>query len=227
MTRRPSLLAARAVRVHPRPPVSPLFALPDPFVVALANHRNAVIARDALGPFGAVYNLVPATDPVPIVRGAVVVDLVPSALLPRGFLANALTSARTTPVLLIAPALPVEVIVPPVPPDVFVSVAHPALTAARLRRFAVAALAFAHFGDAAVADAIGAMAADYALSPRESMLLVAAVAGASRRAILDAAAVTLNTLKTQIRSLLVKAGARTLDELALRVLRTALVLTSS
>ncbi len=60
------------------------------------------------------------------------------------------------------------------------------------------------------------------LTPREVDLLVAAVAGVPRKTLSDELGVSENTLKTQVRGLLRKTDAGTLEELARNTLQLAL-----
>jgi DNA-binding NarL/FixJ family response regulator len=77
--------------------------------------------------------------------------------------------------------------------------------------------------DDRVAALIESLVRRHTLSTREAELLVAAVAGTSRKTILQSKGISGNTLKTQIRHLLQKLDAPNLDEVAMGVLRAALL----
>jgi FixJ family two-component response regulator len=73
-----------------------------------------------------------------------------------------------------------------------------------------------------IARILDAMALDRGLTPREAELVAAAVAGMPRRLVAEELGVSENTLKVQVRLLLVKCQANNLDELADVILRRAL-----
>lgn len=73
-----------------------------------------------------------------------------------------------------------------------------------------------------VARRIDAFALERRLTPREAELVCAAVAGMPRRLVADELGVSENTLKVQIRRLLLKCGAEDLDDLSDAILRQAL-----
>jgi DNA-binding NarL/FixJ family response regulator len=72
-----------------------------------------------------------------------------------------------------------------------------------------------------VSQLVAEMAQKHALSRRETELLVNAVTGGNRHALLRDKGISGNTLKTQVRALLRKMDAGSLDELAMRILRAA------
>jgi DNA-binding CsgD family transcriptional regulator len=67
---------------------------------------------------------------------------------------------------------------------------------------------------------VEAMARKHKLSPGERDILAAAVQGKDRRGIIESRHASPNTLKTQIRRLLIKTGHSTLDDLRDAVLRS-------
>jgi DNA-binding NarL/FixJ family response regulator len=69
-------------------------------------------------------------------------------------------------------------------------------------------------------SAVETVAAKHTLSPIEREILAAALLGQDRRSIIDARHVSPNTLKTQVRRLLLKTGYFTLDDLRDAVLRS-------
>ncbi len=92
-----------------------------------------------------------------------------------------------------------------------------------LRGFIQHAVALDRVRDVRVASIIGDFVQRFGLSPRESELLAAAVAGTSRKTLADELGTTENTLKTQVRQLLRKCGdQKSLEELGRLVLRQAI-----
>lgn len=88
--------------------------------------------------------------------------------------------------------------------------------------FARRALALHWTRNERVARRIDVFAVEQRLTPRESELVCAAVAGMPRRLVAEEIGVSENTLKAQIRRLLLKCGAGDLDDLAGVILREAL-----
>jgi DNA-binding NarL/FixJ family response regulator len=84
------------------------------------------------------------------------------------------------------------------------------------------AVAFERTRDERIARIIEADAARFDLTPRESEILSAAVAGTSRKLLANQLGTTENTLKTQVRQLLRKCGHDSLEELGRYVLHQAL-----
>lgn len=91
-----------------------------------------------------------------------------------------------------------------------------------LRGFLKLAVAVERARDARIARVIEANARRFALSPRESDILAAAVAGTARKILADQLGTTENTLKTQVRQLLRKCGHESLEELGRYVLHQAI-----
>lgn len=91
-----------------------------------------------------------------------------------------------------------------------------------LRGFLRRAVAFERVPDERTTWAIDEVARRKKLSPREVEVLIAAVAGVSRKVLADELGTSENTLKTQIRSVLRKCSAGTLEELARSTLQLAL-----
>lgn len=91
-----------------------------------------------------------------------------------------------------------------------------------LRGFLRRAIALERVEDQRISWAIDETSRRLGLTPREVDLLVAAVAGVPRKVLADELGVTENTLKTQVRGLLRKCDASTLEELARATLQLAL-----
>jgi len=77
--------------------------------------------------------------------------------------------------------------------------------------------------DERVAAWVSQLARVRGLTPREMQLVAYALGNESRQKVIRRLGITENTLKTQVRSLLRKCNARSMDGLAKRVLRDALV----
>ena len=88
--------------------------------------------------------------------------------------------------------------------------------------FARRAIAYHWTRDFRVAQLVDALAVERALTPRESEIAAAAVAGMPRRLVASELVVSENTLKVQIRQLLLKCRSASLDEIADGILRQAL-----
>jgi DNA-binding NarL/FixJ family response regulator len=93
-----------------------------------------------------------------------------------------------------------------------------------LKGFLRRAVAFERLKDVRVAELIDIYARRHRLTPRETDLVIGAVAGMSRDALGNQLGTSQNTLKTQVRSLLRKCGLTSLDELARLVLSEMLVI---
>lgn len=93
-----------------------------------------------------------------------------------------------------------------------------------LRGFLRRAVAFDRLKDVQVAELIEVTARRYHLTPRETDIVIGAVAGMSRDSLASHLGTTQNTLKTQVRSVLRKSGQSSLEELARVVLSQMLVL---
>jgi two-component system vancomycin resistance associated response regulator VraR len=91
-----------------------------------------------------------------------------------------------------------------------------------LRGFLRRAVALERIEDERISWAVDENSRRHRLTPREVDLLVAAVAGIPRKVLSDELGVSENTLKTQVRGLLRKTEATTLDELARTTLQLAL-----
>jgi len=91
-----------------------------------------------------------------------------------------------------------------------------------IRGFLRRAVAFERVEDQRITWAVDEMGRRHALTAREVDLLIAALAGVPRKTLTDELGATENTLKTQVRGLLRKAGAATLDDLARATLQLAL-----
>lgn len=91
-----------------------------------------------------------------------------------------------------------------------------------LRGFLQHAVALDRVRDGRVATIIASCVQRYGLSPRETELLAAAVAGTPRKTLADELGTTENTLKTQVRQLLRKCDQKSLEELGRVVLREAI-----
>lgn len=91
-----------------------------------------------------------------------------------------------------------------------------------LRGFLRRAIAMERVEDQRITWAIDELCRRHRLTPREVDLLVAAVAGVPRKVLADELGVSENTLKTQVRGLLRKCDASTLEELARGCLQLAL-----
>lgn len=92
---------------------------------------------------------------------------------------------------------------------------------AGIEAFGRQAIAYCWTSDARVAALVDQYSQDQSLEPREVELVAAAVAGHGRSSLVKTFGVTENTLKSQIRNLLTKSGAASLDSLANDVLRQA------
>ena len=77
--------------------------------------------------------------------------------------------------------------------------------------FARRAIAYHWTRSRRVASILDAMASERQLTPRESELIAAAIAGMPRRLVAEELGVSENTVKVQIRLLLVKCGVSNLD----------------
>jgi DNA-binding NarL/FixJ family response regulator len=88
--------------------------------------------------------------------------------------------------------------------------------------FARRAIAYHWTGDLRVAQVVDALALERELTPREAEIVAAAVAGMPRRLVASEIGVSENTVKVQIRQLLLKCKAASLDEIADGILRKAL-----
>jgi DNA-binding NarL/FixJ family response regulator len=88
--------------------------------------------------------------------------------------------------------------------------------------FARRAIAYHWTGDFRVAQVVDAFALERELTAREAEIVAAAVAGMPRRLVASEIGVSENTVKVQIRQLLLKCGAASLDEVADGILRKAL-----
>ncbi len=95
-----------------------------------------------------------------------------------------------------------------------------------LLTFAQRALVGGWFPDSRVIAWVEVLARTRNLTAREVQLIAYALGGESREAVLRRLGISVNTLKTQVRSLLRKCAARSLDDLANRVLRNALIFES-
>jgi FixJ family two-component response regulator len=91
-----------------------------------------------------------------------------------------------------------------------------------LESFARRAIALHWTRSERVARRIDAFAVEHRLTPRESELVAAAVAGMPRRLVAEELCVSENTLKAQIRLLLVKCDTPDLDDLSNEILKQAL-----
>ncbi len=91
-----------------------------------------------------------------------------------------------------------------------------------LRGFLRRAVALERVEDERISWAVDESARRHRLTPREVDLLVAAVAGVPRKVLADELGVSENTLKTQVRGLLRKTDATTLDEVARATLQLAI-----
>ncbi len=91
-----------------------------------------------------------------------------------------------------------------------------------LRGFLQHAVALDRVRDVRVASIIDDFVHRFGLSPRESELLAAAVAGTARKTLADELGTTENTLKTQVRQLLRKCDQKSLEDLGRLVLRQAI-----
>jgi DNA-binding NarL/FixJ family response regulator len=92
----------------------------------------------------------------------------------------------------------------------------------RLRGFIRRTIAFERVGDLRISWLIEDAVRAYKLSPRETDLLSAAVAGTPRKTLADELGTTENTLKTQVRTLLRKCAHQSLEDLGRHILRQAL-----
>lgn len=90
--------------------------------------------------------------------------------------------------------------------------------------FARRALVRGWSGSDVIADYVDALARTRGLTPRELQLLAYELGGESRRSTLRRLGVTVNTLKTHVRTLLRKCRARSLGQLAATVQRFAMIL---
>lgn len=88
--------------------------------------------------------------------------------------------------------------------------------------FARRAVAYHWTRSPRIASILHTMASERQLTPRESELIAAAIAGMPRRLVAEELGVSENTLKVQVRLLLVKCGVSNLDELADGIVRRAL-----
>ena len=102
-------------------------------------------------------------------------------------------------------------------------IAKPANRSALLG-FARRALVRGWSGSDMIANYVDALARTRGLTPREVQLLAYELGGESRRTTLRRLGVTVNTLKTHVRTLLRKCRARSLGQLAAAVQRFALIL---
>jgi DNA-binding NarL/FixJ family response regulator len=91
-----------------------------------------------------------------------------------------------------------------------------------LRGFVQHAVALDRVRDGRVASIIDNYVQRFGLSPRETDLLAAAVAGTPRKTLADELGTTENTLKTQVRQLLRKCDQKSLEDLGRVVLREAI-----
>ena len=95
-------------------------------------------------------------------------------------------------------------------------------SAESLEGFARRAITHHWTRDIRVAQVVDALALERRLTPREAEIVAASVAGMPRRLVASEIGVSENTVKVQIRQLLLKCKATSLDEVADGVLRKAL-----
>lgn len=91
-----------------------------------------------------------------------------------------------------------------------------------LRGFMRRAVAFERIEDQRIGWAVDEMSSRNRLNPRDVDLLVAALAGVTRKTLADELGISENTLKSQVRQVLRKCGASTLEELARATLQLAI-----
>lgn len=94
---------------------------------------------------------------------------------------------------------------------------------ANIISFVQRALVSGWLPDERVAAWVSQLARVHGLTPREVQLVAYALGNESRQKVIKRLGITENTLKTQVRSLLRKCDARSMDGLAKRILRDALV----
>jgi hypothetical protein len=103
-----------------------------------------------------------------------------------------------------------------------VALIHLPATSLEFRDFAARALVREVLSRPLIASAVLALVKQFDLSPREGELLAVAVAGVPREALFEETGTSPNTVKRQIRSLLCKCGAASMDRVIIRVLHDAL-----
>lgn len=91
-----------------------------------------------------------------------------------------------------------------------------------LRGFMRRAVSFERVEDQRIGWAVDEMSQRNRLNPRDVELLIAALAGITRKTLADELGVSENTLKSQVRQVLRKCGASTLEELARATLQLAI-----
>ena len=194
------------------------------FLIADSDETWRRLVSDILSPYGSVHSVGQAGEALAAVQESKWLGLVLDAVLSDGCGFELLTSIRALgvplPALVLtthhdrervnrAHALQAEFLCKPPEAD---SVAS----------FARRAVAYHWTRSRRVASILDAMAAERQLTPRESELIAAAIAGMPRRLVADELGVSENTVKVQIRLLLVKCGVSNLDELADGIVRRAL-----
>ncbi len=92
----------------------------------------------------------------------------------------------------------------------------------QLAQFARRSVSYYWTGDERVGWLVDELARSESLTPREVEILAAGIAGLPRELLAEDLGISTNTLKSQIRRLLLKCRVKTLDELARQVLTQAL-----
>jgi DNA-binding NarL/FixJ family response regulator len=194
------------------------------FLIVDSDETWRRFVADILAPFGSVQAVAHAGEALAAVQESKWVGLVLDAVLSDGCGFELLTRVRALgvplPALVLtthhdrervnrAHALQAEFLCKPPEAD---SVAS----------FARRAVAYHWTRSPRIASILDAMATERQLTPRESELIAAAIAGMPRRLVADELGVSENTVKVQIRLLLVKCGVNNLDELADGIVRRAL-----